>query len=390
MFSLEKFGVRRGDSVTAGDITLDLATPGALFIVGAGGAGKSSLLAALAGSQDVEPLGTATLDGQALPVGETAWIRQRIALEGAESVADVLRESGIPQEEARGWLQEAGVEPADDTLAAVAGTLPVKLRRYLAVRAALRQPARLYLIDEPTVDLDDRAAAAVVDVVRDIMKNACVVMVTHNRRECMELGGHIALIAGGTMMESAPTWRFFENPSTPAGRLYVETGNCGLPVDLTRRPGEAGIWWLVPGLLCGMSRPGVAAETNVQVRWLRESGIEMLVCAEESTTMAREVTSGGLQLHHVSIPDMGAPSFSQAVDLCRVVEPIICANRGVAVHCRGGLGRTGTLLALILIWFGDTADDAMTKVRTVRPLAIQSKAQSQFLHEFAERIGGWR
>src|SRR5690606_29654950 len=111
MFSLEKFGVRRGDSVTAGDITLDLATPGALFIVGAGGAGKSSLLAALAGSQDVEPLGTATLDGQALPIGETAWIRQRIALEGAESVADVLRESGIPQEEARGWLQEAGVEP---------------------------------------------------------------------------------------------------------------------------------------------------------------------------------------------------------------------------------------------------------------------------------------
>lgn len=139
-----------------------------------------------------------------------------------------------------------------------------------------------------------------------------------------------------------------------------------------------------------MSRPGLSADIGDQLRTLVESGVEMLVGAEQSTTLGREVAAAGLRFLHVPIPDMGAPSFAQAVDLCRNVEPIICANRGVAVHCRGGLGRTGTLLAVILIWFGDCADEAIAKVRAARPLAIQSKAQWLFLSEFAERIGGWR
>lgn len=293
---------------------------------------------------------------------------------------------------AQAWLVEAGVVEGAAVLDASVASLPLALRRYLAVRADLERDAALYLLDEPTADLDHAAALAVLARIANIATRAAVLMVTHNRRDCLALGGHVALIAGGTLQEQASVAHFFNNPATPAGRLYVETGNCGLPVDPIRRaaPSEAGIWWLVPGLLCGMSRPGLSADIGDQLRTLVESGVEMLIGAEQSTTLGREVAAAGLHFRHVPIPDMGAPSFAQAVDLCRNVEPIICANRGVAVHCRGGLGRTGTLLAVILIWFGDCADEAIAKVRAARPLAIQSKAQWLFLSEFAERIGGWR
>ncbi|MGE0326021.1 MAG: dual specificity protein phosphatase family protein, partial [Polyangiaceae bacterium] len=56
----------------------------------------------------------------------------------------------------------------------------------------------------------------------------------------------------------------------------------------------------------------------------------------------------------------------------------------VAVHCHAGLGRTGTMLAAFLIYRGETAEAAITRVREVRPSYIQSQAQLDFLKRFAE------
>jgi atypical dual specificity phosphatase len=86
---------------------------------------------------------------------------------------------------------------------------------------------------------------------------------------------------------------------------------------------------------------------------------------------------------------MAPPSFSQAVDACRLVEQAIEEGAGVAIHCRGGLGRTGTGLAATLIWFGDDAAVAIAKVRDAQRQAIQTTAQERFLHDFAKRIRAW-
>jgi atypical dual specificity phosphatase len=48
------------------------------------------------------------------------------------------------------------------------------------------------------------------------------------------------------------------------------------------------------------------------------------------------------------------------------------------------------VLASILIWFGDAAATAIERVRKAQPHAIQSAAQQRFLHDFADRIRGWR
>ncbi len=46
----------------------------------------------------------------------------------------------------------------------------------------------------------------------------------------------------------------------------------------------------------------------------------------------------------------------------------IINNKGtIAVHCKGGFGRTGLAIGLILLDFGWSGDKALTEVQKLRP-----------------------
>jgi ADP-ribosyl-[dinitrogen reductase] hydrolase len=49
------------------------------------------------------------------------------------------------------------------------------------------------------------------------------------------------------------------------------------------------------------------------------------------------------------------------------------------VHCRGGLGRAGTVAACLLIEFGTSPAEAITLVQTQRPGAIETMAQENYV-----------
>ena len=54
----------------------------------------------------------------------------------------------------------------------------------------------------------------------------------------------------------------------------------------------------------------------------------------------------------------------------------------VLVHCRGGLGRSGTIAALLLIEFGLPNDQAIIKVRIARPGAIDIAEQEEYVRRY--------
>ncbi|HMU75943.1 MAG TPA: protein-tyrosine-phosphatase, partial [Elusimicrobiota bacterium] len=58
----------------------------------------------------------------------------------------------------------------------------------------------------------------------------------------------------------------------------------------------------------------------------------------------------------------------------------------VAVHCVGGLGRSGLVAACFLKSRGASTDEAIVEVRRVRsPRAVESAVQEQFVTNFHPR-----
>lgn len=385
-------GVQRGGRRLLQGLSLAVEAPGLLFLMGPGGEGKSSLLAALAGHapEELALRGSVTLDGRELRPSEVVWVPQHAQVHGEATPAQQLAARfRVLEGEAAAILVAAGFPALAAALDRPAAELPRSARRLIAVLAALDRAAALYLVDEPTADMDDAHVAVVRARLQQLAQRAVVVVATHNRQDGISLGGSTALVAGGTLQELAPSRELFAAPASAAARTYVETGGLSVPAR-TPAPESDGIWWLEPGLLCGMSRPGMLAPAERQYQALHAGGVRHLVCLEERREYPLEpARRSGIVCHHFPVPDLAPPAFAQAVDICRIAEAAIRNNQGVVMHCRGGLGRTGTALAAVLTWFGEDADAAIARVRAARPRAIQSLAQERFLRDFASRIRDW-
>src|SRR5207245_5888431 len=92
-------------------------------------------------------------------------------------------------------------------------------------------------------------------------------------------------------------------------------------------------------------------------------------------------------LFHVPMIDMEAPSQAQ---LDRCVSAIVRANErkmGVAIHCGAGLGRTGVVLACYFVSKGLTAQNAIGRVRRLRPGSVETDEQAEAVFEFEKRQG---
>ena len=85
-----------------------------------------------------------------------------------------------------------------------------------------------------------------------------------------------------------------------------------------------------------------------------------------------------LRIHDDELPT-SLETFTALVDRILVAT---AAGETVAVHCRGGTGRTGTVVAAGLVKLGYSADDAIAAVQQVRSGALGVAAQRDFIHRF--------
>ncbi len=83
---------------------------------------------------------------------------------------------------------------------------------------------------------------------------------------------------------------------------------------------------------------------------------------------------------------MEAPTIAQGIRICKEIESLLELGEVVAIQSDAGLGRTGTILAAHLLWKGMHVQDALEYVRRVESRWVQTRAQEDFLHAFAQRV----
>lgn len=197
-------------------LSLTIPPGGFTAIVGRSGSGKSTLLnlaagidAPSAGEVWVEGRALSTLDDDAL----TRLRRERVGvvyqffhllptLDVRENVALPLLLEGRPE---RSALERADALLAEVGMSARATARPHTLsggemQRAAVARALVHEPA-LVLADEPTGNLDSRAAVQVVELLADLVRRhgSTLVMVTHSR-EAAEAADRVVTLSDGRVV----------------------------------------------------------------------------------------------------------------------------------------------------------------------------------------------
>jgi ADP-ribosyl-[dinitrogen reductase] hydrolase len=167
----------------------------------------------------------------------------------------------------------------------------------------------------------------------------------------------------------------------------LPVGSDGGAVGVTFAPGKH-----QAAAMTGIWRRDLALDLETIQRWGARDLITLLephefeeLGIEELPERARAI---GLRWHGLPITD-GTPPDERFLRLWTTLEPELVnglsMGRRVVVHCKGGLGRAGTVACLLLLAPGTASDanDAMIKVRAVRRGAIETVEQEAFLRSWA-------
>lgn len=94
--------------------------------------------------------------------------------------------------------------------------------------------------------------------------------------------------------------------------------------------------------------------------------------------LGADLAAAGVEWRHLPIRDFGAPAGDTAADWPAASEAARAAlKRGdrVLTHCFGGCGRSGMAVLRLLVELGEPADQALARLRAVRPCAVETEAQ---------------
>lgn len=128
---------------------------------------------------------------------------------------------------------------------------------------------------------------------------------------------------------------------------------------------------------------------------LQAAGAEALITLMPAEELARNEATQLPQLcaerdfewFHLPVADEQVPlaDFDDAwgESVARISE-LLSAGKSVAIHCKGGSGRTGLIAARILIDRKVPRETAIASVQALRPKAIQHPAHIGWIERFGE------
>jgi protein-tyrosine phosphatase len=143
-----------------------------------------------------------------------------------------------------------------------------------------------------------------------------------------------------------------------------------------------------PGHLSTMARPRGEDWLDDEMAGLGEAGVDILVSLQ-SDVERRELglldegpaaERAGIEFHQFPIADFGVPERSALRPLVETLVEALNAGRHVAIHCRGGIGRSSLVAAAVLVRLGAAPDDAWATISAARGVPVpETEEQRAFL-----------
>lgn len=299
--------VRLRTRVGALALDVDFETPtGVTALFGPSGAGKTSLIAMVAGLQRPDA-GRIVLDGETLLDTETGTDlpppRRRIGYVFQEgrlfphlTVRQNLRfgawfaPKDAPGPDFDSVVALLGIEPL---LARRPGRLSGGERQRVALGRALLARPRILLMDEPLAALDAARKAEILPFLESLRDESGlpILYVSHSQRETIRLATTVVGLDGGRVTRIAPPATFFGlDPEAGSGPVAT------LSARLLAPPGRAGIARLaVAGgalTLDGPETHGLAGAPTGQGFALRIGARDVILAAADSALAARNQLAG--------------------------------------------------------------------------------------------------
>lgn len=217
-------------------------------IIGPSGCGKSTLLRCMNRMNDI--IDKCHIDGKILLDGKNVYqkkhdvveLRKRVGMVFQkpnpfpksiyENIAYAPRIHGIKKKKkldkiVQQCLKDAFIwEEVHDRMEASAMGLSGGQQQRLCIARALSIEPDIILMDEPCSALDPIATAKIEELMRVLVKDYTVVIVTHNMQQAARVSDYTAYMYLGELIEFGETKQIFENPQEELTEKYI-TGRFG-------------------------------------------------------------------------------------------------------------------------------------------------------------------
>jgi polar amino acid transport system ATP-binding protein len=243
---VENVAKKFGESWVLKDVSLEVARGEVLVLLGPSGSGKTTLVRCINCLERIDGgritvggtlIGYREVAGRLVPLPERQVAAQRAqigmvfqrfnlfphltALGNVMSgpVRVLRRPAAEVRAEAAALLRRVGL---GDKLDSYPGQLSGGQQQRVAIARALAMQPEVLLFDEPTSALDPETVGEVLDVMKALAQGGMtMIVVTHEMGFAREVADRVVMMDGGAVIESAPSERFFTQPSHERTRLFL-------------------------------------------------------------------------------------------------------------------------------------------------------------------------
>ncbi|MDO9338435.1 MAG: phosphate ABC transporter ATP-binding protein PstB [Caulobacter sp.] len=245
----EKVNAFYGDKQALHDITIDIPDRAVTAFIGPSGCGKSTFLRCINRMNDTIPgarvTGRIEIDGSDVNARDVdpVVLRSRVGMVFQkpnpfpksifENVAYGPRIHGLASSKVdlegivEASLKKAGLwaEVADRLHQSGSSLSGGQQQRLVIARAIAVQP-RVILMDEPCSALDPIATARIEELIDELRRQYCIVIVTHSMAQAARVSQRTAFFHMGILVEEGATGEIFTNPRETRTQDYI-TGRFG-------------------------------------------------------------------------------------------------------------------------------------------------------------------